>query len=60
MRRWSPARLTTLVQRSGTEPRLINMYGITETSVHVTYRRSARRRSSRGGCNIMVVPIPAT
>ncbi|WP_420126423.1 amino acid adenylation domain-containing protein [Longimicrobium sp.] len=34
-----PASLREWVERRGTEtPRLVNMYGITETTVHVTYR----------------------
>jgi amino acid adenylation domain-containing protein len=32
-----PAKLTEWIQRHGERPRLINMYGITETTVHVTY-----------------------
>jgi amino acid adenylation domain-containing protein len=35
-----PSRLQTWFDRHGDEqPKLINMYGITETTVHVTYRR---------------------
>jgi amino acid adenylation domain-containing protein len=33
-----PARLAPWVERHGDRPRLINMYGITETTVHVTWR----------------------
>ncbi|HVG44167.1 MAG TPA: amino acid adenylation domain-containing protein, partial [Longimicrobium sp.] len=38
-----PAMLGEWVERRGTEtPRLVNMYGITETTVHVTYRPLGR------------------
>ncbi|HZG43251.1 MAG TPA: amino acid adenylation domain-containing protein, partial [Longimicrobium sp.] len=38
-----PASLREWVERRGTEtPRLVNMYGITETTVHVTYRPLSR------------------
>ncbi|HST63409.1 MAG TPA: amino acid adenylation domain-containing protein [Longimicrobium sp.] len=38
-----PASLRAWVERRGIEtPRLVNMYGITETTVHVTYRPLAR------------------
>jgi amino acid adenylation domain-containing protein len=38
-----PAALREWVERRGTEtPRLVNMYGITETTVHVTYRPLSR------------------
>ncbi|WP_420127101.1 non-ribosomal peptide synthase/polyketide synthase [Longimicrobium sp.] len=38
-----PASLREWVDRHGTEtPRLVNMYGITETTVHVTYRQLSR------------------
>jgi amino acid adenylation domain-containing protein len=33
-----PARLAPWVERHGGRPRLVNMYGITETTVHVTWR----------------------
>ena len=41
-----------------TEPRLVNMYGITETTVHVTYRplTAADARSATG--SLIGVPIP--
>ncbi|HEV2843686.1 MAG TPA: amino acid adenylation domain-containing protein, partial [Thermoanaerobaculia bacterium] len=39
-----PASLAPWFERHGDErPRLINMYGITETTVHVTYRELSRR-----------------
>ncbi len=50
-----PASLVPWFERHGDErPRLINMYGITETTVHVTYREiSAKDVASAVGC-----PIP--
>ncbi|HEX4963095.1 MAG TPA: non-ribosomal peptide synthase/polyketide synthase, partial [Thermoanaerobaculia bacterium] len=53
-----PASLAPWFERHGDErPRLINMYGITETTVHVTYREVGRadvnRAVSAVGC-----PIP--
>ncbi|MEM6796290.1 MAG: amino acid adenylation domain-containing protein, partial [Acidobacteriota bacterium] len=49
-----PSRLAPWIERHGDEsPRLVNMYGITETTVHVTFRpltaRDARSRHSRIG-----------
>jgi len=47
------------VERNGVEtPRLVNMYGITETTVHVTYQRiaSSQIESERG--SIIGKPIP--
>lgn len=37
-------------------PRLVNMYGITETTVHVTYRPLGREDSAKG--SVIGVPIP--
>ncbi|MDB6070739.1 MAG: amino acid adenylation protein [Verrucomicrobiales bacterium] len=37
-------------------PQLVNMYGITETTVHVTYR--PLRRSDAAGGSVIGVPIP--
>src|SRR5262249_9944651 len=37
-------------------PRLVNMYGITETTVHVTYRPLCKDDVSRG--SLIGVPIP--
>jgi len=40
-------------ERYGEEqPRLVNMYGITETTVHVTYREVRKRDAERGGSAI--------
>ena len=42
-----------------TRPRLVNMYGITETTVHVTYRPiDAAPTSSAGAGSVIGVPIP--
>jgi amino acid adenylation domain-containing protein len=39
-------------------PRLVNMYGITETTVHVTYRPIARADLEKKGVSPIGVPIP--
>lgn len=39
-------------------PRLVNMYGITETTVHVTYRPLTRADAEAGGPSLIGVPIP--
>ncbi|MFP2895292.1 amino acid adenylation domain-containing protein [Corallococcus sp. 4LFB] len=39
------------------QPRLINMYGITETTVHVTYRPLSQEDAS-GTASVVGVPIP--
>lgn len=45
--------------RHGDEnPQLVNMYGITETTVHVTYRPLTRQDSAPGGGSVIGVPIP--
>ena len=45
--------------RHGDEkPRLINMYGITETTVHVTYREVLAADAARGSHSLIGVPIP--
>jgi amino acid adenylation domain-containing protein len=41
----------------GAETRLINMYGITETTVHVTYREVSAQ-DSNGAQSLIGVPIP--
>ncbi|HZN74126.1 MAG TPA: amino acid adenylation domain-containing protein [Micromonosporaceae bacterium] len=43
--------------QSGTGPRLVNMYGITETTVHVTYFPVDRDAVDVGG-SVIGVPIP--
>ena len=39
------------------QPQLVNMYGITETTVHVTYRPLVQGRRAIGG-SVIGVPIP--
>jgi amino acid adenylation domain-containing protein len=39
-------------------PRLINMYGITETTVHVTYRPAGRIDVEKNAGSLIGVPIP--
>ena len=47
------------VDRYGDDaPQLINMYGITETTVHVTYRRIRRADIDAGIGSVIGVPIP--
>ncbi|MGW7193766.1 non-ribosomal peptide synthetase, partial [Streptomyces sp. NPDC054838] len=41
-----------------TRPRLVNMYGITETTVHVTYRPLTARDAAEGRGSVIGVPIP--
>jgi acyl-coenzyme A synthetase/AMP-(fatty) acid ligase len=46
-------------ERHGDEqPRLVNMYGITETTVHVTYRVIRHRDLLQGAGSLIGVPIP--
>jgi amino acid adenylation domain-containing protein len=40
------------------QPRLINMYGITETTVHVTYREVSAADAADGARSLIGVPIP--
>lgn len=54
-----PASLASWVARYGTErPRLVNMYGITETTVHVTYRPLSREDVERGSGSPIGIPLP--
>ncbi|MEA2690883.1 MAG: hypothetical protein QOJ16_270, partial [Acidobacteriota bacterium] len=54
-----PRSLAPWVERYGeTGPGLVNMYGITETTVHVTYRRLGRREIESGWGSVIGVPIP--
>ncbi|WP_158054763.1 amino acid adenylation domain-containing protein [Scytonema sp. HK-05] len=39
-------------------PELVNMYGITETTVHVTYRRITRQDLESSGLSPIGIPIP--
>jgi amino acid adenylation domain-containing protein len=51
--------LAPWIDRHGDErPRLINMYGITETTVHVTFRRIVRADLSTAPGSLLGVPIP--
>lgn len=53
-----PAMLTRWIERHGDDtPSLVNMYGLTETTVHVTYRRMTRHDVSTTE-NPIGVPIP--
>jgi amino acid adenylation domain-containing protein len=40
------------------QPRLVNMYGITETTVHVTYQELSMSLISEGGRSIIGTPMP--
>jgi len=54
-----PASLRSWVERRGDErPLLVNMYGITETTVHVTYRVIRRADVLAGSASPIGVPIP--
>lgn len=47
------------MERHGDEkPQLINMYGITETTVHVTYRRITQQDVEQAAGSVIGVPIP--
>ncbi len=51
--------LAPWIDRYGEErPRLVNMYGITETCVHVTYRPITRADLEAGKGSVIGVPIP--
>jgi amino acid adenylation domain-containing protein len=53
-----PKSLRGWVERHGDErPRLVNMYGITETTVHVTYRRVREADVAAGDGSPVGVPI---
>ncbi len=53
------AKLKPWIDRHGDErPQLINMYGITETTVHVTYRRITESDVAAGRGSLIGVPIP--
>ncbi|MDB4948389.1 MAG: tycC3 [Gemmatimonadetes bacterium] len=54
-----PATLRGWVDRRGIDtPRLVNMYGITETTVHVTYRVVTAEDVAAGGASPIGVQIP--
>ena len=44
--------------RHGERPRLVNMYGITETTVHVTYREIREADCAAGTGSLIGVPLP--
>ena len=47
------------IERYGdAKPRLVNMYGITETTVHVTYRPITRADVEAGRGSVIGIPIP--
>jgi amino acid adenylation domain-containing protein/non-ribosomal peptide synthase protein (TIGR01720 family) len=53
------ASLRPWFERRGAEtPRVINMYGITETTVHVTYRPITEADLAAGAGSVIGVPIP--
>jgi len=52
-------RLRPWLERHGEEtPRLVNMYGITETTVHVTYRRVRLEDTGAGRGSVIGRPLP--
>ncbi len=54
-----PASLEPWFERHGdAKPRLVNMYGITETTVHVTYRPLTRADTRDNRRSVIGVPIP--
>jgi amino acid adenylation domain-containing protein len=54
-----PSRLAPWFRRHGDErPRLVNMYGITETTVHVTARRLLEADALAGRGSVIGRPIP--
>ena len=54
-----PASLRGWVSRRGVDaPRLVNMYGITETTVHVTYRVITKEDVENGGGSPIGIAIP--
>jgi amino acid adenylation domain-containing protein len=58
--RLEPSALAPWCHRYGdARPRLVNMYGITETTVHVTYRRMLRSELDAGR-SMIGVPMPGT
>ena len=54
-----PSLLKSWYERNGEgKPELINMYGITETTVHVTYRPITRADTNKSGTSPIGRPIP--
>ncbi|MGC5382408.1 amino acid adenylation domain-containing protein [Micromonospora sp. DT68] len=57
--RLEPRQLAPWIERHGDErPQLVNMYGITETTVHCTYRRITGADLDTTGVSVIGVPIP--
>jgi amino acid adenylation domain-containing protein len=57
--RLDPQMLAPWIERHGDRrPVLVNMYGITETTVHCTYRRITAADLDRSGVSPIGVPIP--
>jgi amino acid adenylation domain-containing protein len=57
--RLSPKTVQPWMERYGDEsPRLVNMYGVTETTVHVTYREMRIADLARPEVSLIGVPIP--
>ncbi|MFI0260718.1 amino acid adenylation domain-containing protein [Streptomyces sp. NPDC017056] len=57
--RLDPTTLRDWIARHGDErPRLVNMYGITEATVHASYRRVLRADLDAGGPSPIGVPLP--
>ncbi|MFD7668386.1 amino acid adenylation domain-containing protein [Streptomyces sp. NPDC059788] len=57
--RLDPASLRDWIGRYGDDrPRLVNMYGITEATVHASYRRVRRVDLDAGGPSPIGVPLP--
>ncbi|MBN2441955.1 MAG: amino acid adenylation domain-containing protein [Spirochaetales bacterium] len=53
------ASLASWVKRHGDNyPQLINMYGITETTVHVTYRRVTEKDINESKGSLIGIPLP--
>ncbi|WP_435278800.1 amino acid adenylation domain-containing protein, partial [Rhodococcus yananensis] len=48
-----PARLTGWFERHGARPRLVNMYGITETTVHVSYSDVDESSARAGAASVI-------
>jgi len=53
-----PALAPWMARHGDDRPRLVNMYGITETTVHVTFRRITRADLEAGKGSVLGVPIP--
>ncbi|GAB4211254.1 MAG: hypothetical protein OHK0022_45600 [Roseiflexaceae bacterium] len=53
-----PSLLPWIERHGDQQPQLVNMYGITETTVHVTYRPITRQDVQSGAGSMIGVPIP--